>query len=116
MPKPELLRANVTEMRDRLARERQHLSALAFTHGTLELRFYAPRGTDRQWPHDRDELYIVLSGRGSFVADGERCEFGPGDALFAPAGSVHRFEDFTDDLDLWVIFYGPKGGEPADAG
>jgi hypothetical protein len=24
---------------------------------------------------------------------------------------VHRFEDFTDDLAVWVIFYGPEGGE-----
>jgi hypothetical protein len=23
----------------------------------------------------------------------------------------HRFEDFTDDLAVWVVFYGPEGGE-----
>ena len=23
----------------------------------------------------------------------------------------HRFEDFTDDFAIWVIFYGPEGGE-----
>jgi hypothetical protein len=28
-----------------------------------------------------------------------------------PAGTVHRFEDFSDDLTVWVIFYGPQGGE-----
>jgi mannose-6-phosphate isomerase-like protein (cupin superfamily) len=37
--------------------------------------------------------------------------FGPGDFLFAPAGSVHRFEYFSRDLTVWVIFYGPDGGE-----
>jgi mannose-6-phosphate isomerase-like protein (cupin superfamily) len=43
--------------------------------------------------------------------------FGPGDFLFAPAGVVHRFEFFSQDLTLWVIFYGPEGGEkPAEAG
>ncbi len=30
-----------------------------------------------------------------------------------PAGVVHRFEEFTDDLAVWVVFYGPEGGEVA---
>ena len=33
------------------------------------------------------------------------------DVLFVPAGIVHRFEQFTDDFKVWVIFYGPDGGE-----
>ncbi len=24
---------------------------------------------------------------------------------------VHRFEEFTGDLTVWVMFYGPEGGE-----
>jgi hypothetical protein len=28
-----------------------------------------------------------------------------------PAGVEHRFEEFTEDLAVWVIFYGPEGGE-----
>jgi len=23
----------------------------------------------------------------------------------------HRFENFSDDLAVWVFFYGPEGGE-----
>jgi hypothetical protein len=23
----------------------------------------------------------------------------------------HRFEDFSGDLTVWVLFYGPEGGE-----
>ncbi len=86
-------------------------SALLFEHGSLELRHYAPRGTDPQTPHDRDELYVVASGRGSFVRGTERVRFGPNDVLFVPAGMEHRFEDFSEDLSVWVVFYGPKGGE-----
>jgi hypothetical protein len=26
----------------------------------------------------------------------------------------HRFEDFSDGLAIWVIFYGPDGGEQVD--
>ena len=89
---------------------------VVFEHGSLALELYAPRGTDAQKPHSRDELYVVVAGRGTFVCAGERTEFGPGDALFAPAGAVHRFEDFDDDLAVWVMFYGPEGGEAASPG
>ena len=41
--------------------------------------------------------------------------FGCGDVLFVPAGVVHRFEDFSDELVVWVVFYGPEGGEATAA-
>ncbi len=87
------------------------LSALLLEHGTLEVRYYAPQGTDPQTPHMRDELYVVASGQGWFVRGPERVPFEPGDALFVAAGVEHRFEDFTPDFGTWVIFYGPEGGE-----
>lgn len=80
-------------------------------HGSLELGYYKPQGVDKQDPHDRDEVYIVKSGSGTFVVEDERQPFEAGDALFVPAYVVHRFEDFTDDFATWVIFYGPTGGE-----
>lgn len=83
----------------------------AFAHGTLQIEVYAPRGADPQQPHTRDEAYVVVSGSGMFVHGDRRDAFAPGDFLFVPAGMVHRFEDFTDDLVVWVIFYGPEGGE-----
>lgn len=86
-------------------------STLAFEHGTLTVKVYAPRGTDPQQPHTRDEAYVVISGSGTFVHGGERVPFETGDFLFAAAGVVHRFEDFTDDFAVWVLFYGPEGGE-----
>lgn len=82
-----------------------------FEHGSLELEVYAPRGRDPQQPHDRDEIYVVISGTGTFVNGPDRYGFAPGDLLFVPAGTVHRFEDFSDDFATWVIFYGPAGGE-----
>lgn len=82
-----------------------------FAHGSMLLKFYAPRGTDEQTPHTRDELYVVVRGSGTFVRGGERHPFGPGDVLFVPAEVEHRFEDFTEDFATWVIFYGPEGGE-----
>jgi len=86
-------------------------SAPIYQHGSLLLKLFAPHGTDPQRPHTRDEIYLVARGRGWFVNGGAREQFGPGDVLFVPAGVVHRFEDFSDDLALWVVFYGPEGGE-----
>lgn len=80
-------------------------------NGSMELGFYKPEGHDPQEPHTQDEIYIIQSGSGYFVNDGNRSPFEPGEALFVPAGVVHRFEKFTDDFAAWVIFYGPEGGE-----
>lgn len=83
-----------------------------FEHGTLTVEIYKPEKVDLQQPHSRDEVYVVVSGTGEFMNDGERTTFAPGDFLFVPAGVEHRFENFTDDFSTWVIFYGPEGGEP----
>ena len=82
-----------------------------FTHGTLAVELYAPRGDDPQTPHTRDEVYVVAQGSGYFRNGSERHRFGPGDVLFVPAEVQHRFEEFSDDLAVWVFFYGPEGGE-----
>jgi mannose-6-phosphate isomerase-like protein (cupin superfamily) len=47
-------------------------SAEIFHHGSLEVRWYAPRGSDPQTPHDRDEIYVVAGGRAAFVRGGAR--------------------------------------------
>jgi len=86
-------------------------SVAVLEHGSLVVKLYAPRGADPQTPHTRDELYVIVAGSGVFFDGEARQVFGPGDVLFAPAGVAHRFEDFTDDFAVWVMFYGPEGGE-----
>ena len=84
-----------------------------FRHGSLVLEYYAPRGHDPQTPHSRDEIYVVAAGRGVFWDGSTRAPFQPGDLLFVAGGVPHRFEDFSDDLGVWVMVYGPEGGERA---
>jgi mannose-6-phosphate isomerase-like protein (cupin superfamily) len=108
-----------------------YLSARLMRHGSMELRWYAPQGSDPQLPHDRDELYFIVSGHGVFMRAEEKLPFGedrtmllggvrrvsvqPGDALFVPAGTEHRFESMSSDFGAWIVFYGPEGGErPCD--
>jgi mannose-6-phosphate isomerase-like protein (cupin superfamily) len=80
-------------------------------HGSLLAGIFTPGRVDNQAPHTRDEIYIVMKGSGEFINGGERESVEQGDFLFVPAGVEHRFENFTEDLTLWVIFYGPEGGE-----
>src|ERR1700759_2386280 len=80
-------------------------------HGSMSVEIYRPVETDRQTPHLQDELYVIISGTGDFLNNGERSAFGPGDMLFVPASVEHRFENFSDDFVTWVIFYGTEGGE-----
>jgi hypothetical protein len=35
--------------------------------------------------------------------DGRREAFEAGDVMFVAAGTEHRFEDFTDDLAIWLF-------------
>jgi mannose-6-phosphate isomerase-like protein (cupin superfamily) len=86
-------------------------SAVVFEHGTLQVKMYRPAGHDAQKPHSRDEIYVIARGSGWFVNGVERHSFKPGDMLFVPAGTEHRFEDFSAGFCTWVMFYGPEGGE-----
>ncbi len=82
-----------------------------FEHGTLSVEIFSPKKVDDQQPHSRDEIYVIVSGRGDFLHGETREKVAPGDFIFVPAGIVHRFENFSDDLVVWVMFYGPEGGE-----
>jgi|ERR1043166_2744071 mannose-6-phosphate isomerase-like protein (cupin superfamily) len=79
--------------------------------GTLNLKLSLPVTPNQQTPHTQDEIYVIMQGSGFLVHDGRRDSFVPGDVMFVAAGTEHHFEDFTDDLTVWVIFYGPEGGE-----
>lgn len=79
-----------------------------FQRGDLSVEIYKPNQVDRQAPHTRDEVYVVISGTGYFVNGARRHPFVPGEVLVVPAGTEHRFEEFTPDFATWVFFYGPS--------
>lgn len=82
-----------------------------FRHGSLVVEYYKPDRIDKQQPHERDEVYLITSGNGTFDYAGRKMSVKSGDLLFVPAGVEHRIENFTDDFATWVLFYGPVGGE-----
>ncbi|MDQ3994247.1 MAG: cupin domain-containing protein [Actinomycetota bacterium] len=75
----------------------------------LELEVYqlvAPE-PDRQQPHEDDEVYVVLQGRGILDLEGERFPAEEGDVLFVPARAEHRFVEY-ERLMLLVVFVRPR--------
>jgi hypothetical protein len=75
-------------------------------HGDLSVEYYKPNKVDLQQPHTRDELYVIIAGRGSLIIEDKSYPFVPHDVLFVKAGDEHRFVDFSDDFSTWVVFYG----------
>ncbi len=88
-----------------------NLAVPVFGHGTLEAELYTPRGHDPQEAHDRDEVYMIARGRGTFFDGTDHHPVQAGTFLFVAAGQPHRFEAFSTDFAVWVFFYGPEGGE-----
>ncbi len=60
--------------------------------------------TDPQQPHTEDEVYYVVSGRGSILVDTENRPVGAGSIIFVRAGVEHRFHTITEDLTILVFF------------
>ena len=102
-------------VRDALATLGEHGETYVklFAERALDVALYKPDRVDPQTPHLRDEIYVIATGSGRFVQADEARAFAPGDLLFVPKGSPHRFEDFSDDFSTWVIFFGQVPTDPA---
>jgi len=75
------------------------------TSAGLEVGVYvlvAPE-PDRQQPHEDDEVYVVLEGRGTLQVEDEQIDLTEGQAMFVAAGAEHRFTGY-ESLSLLVIF------------
>lgn len=68
-------------------------------------RYQVPVGAvDGQRPHDRDEVYHVLAGKGRLTIGSNTRDVAAGDHVFVKAGAVHHFHDVAEALDLLVFF------------
>ena len=61
---------------------------------------------DRQSPHEDDEVYVVLEGRGTLLVEDDQIPVEEGKAVFVPAGAEHRFTGY-EGLSVLVIFSRP---------
>ena len=79
------------------------------SEGTMSLGLYVltAGATDTQSPHEEDEIYYVVSGRGSIVVAGERRPVRAGSIVFVAKEVEHRFVDIEDDLSI-LVFFAPE--------
>ena len=101
----------LTELQTRIPGPAGERAVMALRRGPLDVALSLPLRPSQQTPHAQDEIYFIIRGRGVLIHDSKRDTFESGDILFVAAGTEHQFEDTTDDLALWRVFYGPPGGE-----
>jgi mannose-6-phosphate isomerase-like protein (cupin superfamily) len=107
LPTVQSIRVTAAEARAALSDQTDERFVSMLAERAVEVELYAPVGHDPQTPHDRDELYVVISGSGTFTCGEEDTPFGPHDVLYVPAGAEHRFTEFSNDFAVWVVFVGP---------
>ena len=77
-----------------------------FQERSLSVEIYKPHLIDKQTPHDRDEFYLIISGKGKFQLLDQVTSIKSGDFLYVRAHAEHKFFEFTDDFITWVFFIG----------
>ncbi len=77
------------------------------TMGSILVEQTFPRGgTTNLHIHDQgDELFYVVSGRGTATLGDKTEVIEPGDVIFVPEGAVHRIENLDNDEPLTVICF-----------
>ena len=112
MSQPDRIRViPLAEARARIPGPSGEHSVSVLQRGSLNVKLSLPVRPNQQTPHTQDEIYVIVRGRGVLHHDGKRDAFEAGAVMFVAAGTEHHFEDFTEDLTVWVVFYGPPGGE-----
>jgi mannose-6-phosphate isomerase-like protein (cupin superfamily) len=83
-----------------------YVDFLASEKLSVGLAVWPAGSTDRQRPHEEDEVYYVIAGRGVIrVADEDR-EVRPGSLVFVAAHVEHNFHDIEEDLRV-LVFWAP---------
>jgi mannose-6-phosphate isomerase-like protein (cupin superfamily) len=71
---------------------------------------------DGQSPHEQDEVYCVLAGRGRIRVGEEDRAVEPGSVMFVAARVPHYFHDIEEDLQVVVFWVPPHRGQETPRG
>ena len=67
--------------------------------------YVIPAGADDpQSPHNEDEVYFILSGKGTLRAGDNEYQAETGSVLYVAKDIPHRFYDVTEELRVLVFF------------
>jgi mannose-6-phosphate isomerase-like protein (cupin superfamily) len=99
---------------ERAASSKRYLEFLRVPALSTGIYVLPKQGVDQQTPHQQDEVYYVISGRGRMKitrddqAPEDRLVVG-GTVIFVEAGMEHRFHSIEEELVVLVVF-GPSEG------
>jgi quercetin dioxygenase-like cupin family protein len=79
--------------------------------GSLGYSIFTPGTALAPVAHEVEELAIVIAGHGELRLDDQAVTYGPGDALFIPAGVWHAVVN-TGDEDVIMVFAFPHPDYP----
>jgi len=83
---PAFVTKDGSEIRELLA----HRNSCIRNQTLAEARLPAGRSTTPHYHVKTEEIYYLLSGRGSISVGGETRQVGPGDAIAIPPGTLHQ--------------------------
>ncbi|MGW5233271.1 cupin domain-containing protein [Streptomyces nodosus] len=93
---------------ERVANDGAYLQFLRERNMSVGLYALDAGDSDPQQPHRQDEVYFVVSGRGSITVGTETAQVARGSVVYVPAGTVHKFHHITEDLRVLVVFSPPE--------
>src|SRR5450759_1747321 len=73
---------------------------------SLGLSVWPAGQPDNQQPHEEDEVYYVISGRGRIRVEDVDQSVEPGSVIFVATGVVHHFHDISETLEV-LVFWAP---------
>ncbi|MBQ0983299.1 cupin domain-containing protein [Streptomyces sp. F63] len=93
---------------ERAANEGAYLQFLRERNMSAGLYALDAGSTDPQQPHRQDEIYFVITGRGSITVGTETTTVARGSVVYVPAGVPHKFHHISEDLRVMVVFSPPE--------
>ncbi|MGX1928752.1 cupin domain-containing protein [Flagellimonas sp. 2504JD4-2] len=71
-----------------------------------------PAGSQGPPPHIHSaykEAFLIVEGEMEFFINGDTKTLGPGESVDIPPGTLHTFNNRTDQKCIWVNIHSPKG-------
>ena len=102
---------------DQLERQREHAGKaysefLRISSMSAGLYTLAAGASDLQRPHQEDEMYYVVRGRGRMRVGSEERQVSAGNVIFVAAEVEHRFYEIAEEL-IVLVFFAPAESEEA---
>ena len=95
---------DVEALADRATPEYRYHEFLRVSAMSAGIYVLAAGSTDRQSPHQEDEIYYIVRGRAKMRIGNHESRVSSGSVIFVEAQAEHRFFDIEEELVVLVVF------------